>query len=89
MANALQQLRIDAASLENLVHMGTGTTDLCSKPRHAIPLLLQFLLNVFSYVHPSRSFRQASPYLTRNHKKSVGTILATYPSLQAFALPIK
>ena len=51
MANALQQLRIDAASLENLVHMGTGTTDLCSKPRHTIPLFFQFLLNVFSYVH--------------------------------------
>ena len=51
MANTLQQLRIDAASLENLVHMGTGTTDLCSKPRHAIPLLFQFFLNVFSYVH--------------------------------------
>lgn len=70
--DALQQHRVDAFSLEDIVYVGAVTWDPFGQPRHAVSLPAQLSLDFFTYV-----YRHCSTNIDRNGSL-VATIQVTY-----------
>ena len=65
--DALQQYRIDALALEDIVNVGPVTVEALGQPGHATPLTAQLSFDFFSYV-----YRHCSTNIDRN-----GSLVAT------------
>ena len=65
--DALQQYRVDALSLEDIVYVGAVTWELFGQPRHAVSLSAQLRFDFFTYV-----YRHCSTNIDRN-----GSLVAT------------
>ena len=65
--DALQQYRVDALSLEDIVYVGAVTWEPPGQPRHAVSLPAQLRFDFFTYV-----YRHCSTNIDRN-----GSLVAT------------
>lgn len=65
--DTLQQYRVDALALEDVIHVSPVTVEALGQPRCATPLTAQLIFDFFSYV-----YRHCSTNIDRN-----GSLIAT------------
>lgn len=70
-ADALQKSSIDALLLENLVDVGAGAANLCSKPSGAAPFFPKFFPDAITYMHTLVPRCRAMPRVSLTQQQTV------------------